>query len=130
MLSILKDLSVRRASSGRVLLDGCAAPILHLATIEAHRALSPCDFEISAEVFPMLVASSYSTVWPSFKLLRPARSTAERRPALYLISHLAENKRPVRSCLIDGEAIVCDEERLAVNAPAVRREAEKDWGRR
>ena len=45
-LGILKHLGIGRASSGRFLLGGLPAPILHLATIEAHRALSPCDFEI------------------------------------------------------------------------------------
>jgi len=57
---------------------------------------------------------------------------------------MAINSLPVRSCLIDGEAVVCDRNGLAVfeligrsphwvkvknpNAPAVKREAEEDWG--
>ena len=42
---------------------------------------------------------------------------------------------PVRSCLLDGEAVVVDERGLSVfdvypDAPAVRREAEEDWDAR
>jgi len=62
---------------------------------------------------------------------------------------MALKSLPVRSCVIDGEAIVCNENGLAIfdlirghgsrsllwlkvknpNAPAVKREAEEDWGR-
>ena len=50
----------------------------------------------------------------------------------------AVNHLKVRSCLIDGEVVCCDERGLATfqllkfknpEAPAVRREAEEDWGR-
>src|SRR5271168_5271069 len=34
-------------------------------------------FRFSADVLPLFATSSYSTTWPSLRLLRPALSTAE-----------------------------------------------------
>jgi hypothetical protein len=88
---------------------------------------------------------------------RPARfsgsaaDNARRKRFLFSLSlyRMAVGKLPVRSCLIDGEAIVCDEgivsKRLGSiyrrgrsphwlkvknpKAPAITREAEEDWGK-
>src|SRR5439155_10339096 len=42
-----------------------------------HETLDQRILRFSAEVLPRLVISSYSTCWPSLRLLSPARSTAE-----------------------------------------------------
>jgi hypothetical protein len=54
-LGILKHLGIGRAARGGLFLGCLPTLVLHLATIEAHRALSHCDFEILRRRFPSVL---------------------------------------------------------------------------